>query len=541
MRKPPAQQSFEIGDPTKTPFVRFDGGGTVFPPNNIYAATQIILEGLKAHTASDLFQGLIKKGLVHGQYRVLPDSTWFAVLNNFVHYHARGASNQRTSLDSCVGALQIMARQPCEDAWLELRDYIVRDIDELSGWNSSFLRQSTEQQQVFQGEDGNYYYRADSDGEPVQIVGAKTTQETRLDFILSQLLVKTGFLRQFLGLFSMFAIADDFERNHAHYHALIKAYLPDSERGPIECDWTFMHFDYSRSYLWRPRSNLCDPQWLAGDIFGTLTDVLDRDFWHRSVTLSTLDHDWLDDGLKFQMDYVLDTTLKIGTDAYAYVTFEGKVMRWINGTAEAEATISIGVANLHDHRAEDDQLNRFLSLLVWVHGGRARIKEGVGGARTAYSKIHSPRLLGGLRVDPGYLQRGTKLDLTKDQKLALGLYREAQNSSSTFYEFLSYYKILELAVPNKGHTPRREWLSTVAIPKLANLPHMGRLKEILATHSDLEQYLREMKVNGIKHAIKKTVDPDNPLDQISTTKDNDLMEEIAKLAMRDRLGLDKLA
>jgi hypothetical protein len=61
MRKPPAQQSFEIGDPTKTPFVRFDGGGTVFPPNNIYAATQIILDGLKAHTASDLFQGLIKK------------------------------------------------------------------------------------------------------------------------------------------------------------------------------------------------------------------------------------------------------------------------------------------------------------------------------------------------------------------------------------------------------------------------------------------------------------------------------------------------
>ena len=84
---------------------------------------------------------------------------------------------------------------------------------------------------------------------------------------------------------------------------------------------------------------------------------------------------------------------------------------------------------------------------------------------------------------------------------------------------------------------RREWLNTVAIPKLEHLPHMGRLKEILAVHPDLEQYLRDVKVNGIKHAIKRTVDPDNPLDQISTTKDNHLMQEIAKLVIRDRLGL----
>jgi hypothetical protein len=537
MRKRPTQQPLEIGEPEKTPFVRFDAG-IVYPPNNIYESAQSVLDGLKSQSASELFNSIIKKGVVHGQYRVLPDSTWYAVLNNFLHYHARGASNQRSSIDSCVRALQIMVKRPCEDAWNELRSYIIEGIDELSGWNSSFHRQIAEEQQVFQGEDGNYYYY-DPNSQPVQIIGAKTTQETRLDFILSQLLVRTGFLHQFLGIFSVFAIADDFERNRANYHTLIKAVLPESERGPVQCDWTFMHLDYSRSYVWRPLSNLCDPGWLAGDIFGKLTDVLDRDFWHRSVTLSTLDHAWLEDGLKFQIDYVLDTTLKIGTDPYAYITFEGKVMRWINGIAEAEATISIGVANLHDHKAEDDQLNRFLSLLVWQHGGHARIKEGVGGARTAHSKVYSPRMSGGLIVDPGYLQRGTKLDLTTDQKLALGLYREAQNSSSTFYEFLSYYKILELAVPNKGNTSRREWLNTVAIPQLSQMDRLciEVLNDVLAKHSDLEHYLREIKVNGIKHSIKKTVDTDNPLHQISTAKDNYLMEEIAKLAMRDRLGL----
>jgi hypothetical protein len=478
-------------------------------------------------------RSFIKKGVIHGQYRVLPDSTWYAVLNNFLNYQTAGASNQASSLAYCIRALEIMVRRPCEDAWRELRDFLIKEIDDLSGWNSSFRRQNAEAEQVFQGEDENYYY-LNPRGEPVQILGAKTAQETRLDFILNQLVSRTGFLHQFLGLFSMFAIADDFERNRAHYHLLIKASLPESERGPIECEWTFLHFDYSRSYKWRPHSNLCDPGWLAGDILGALTGTLDRDFWHRNINLSTMDHTWLDDGLKFQMDYVLDTTLKIGTDPYAYVTFEGKVMRWTNGTPEADATVSIGVADLHDHSAEDDQLNRFLSLLVWEHGGHARIKWGVGGARTAYSKAYSPRLSAGLRVDPGYLQRGTKLVLTADQKVALGLYREAQNSSSTFYEFLSYYKILELAVPNKRGAARGQWLNTVAIPKLA---HMDRMKEILAKHADLEQYLREVKVNGIKHAIKGTVDPDSPLDQLSTTKDNRIMEEVAKLVMRDRLGL----
>jgi hypothetical protein len=47
----------------------------------------------------------------------------------------------------------------------------------------------------------------------------------------------------------------------------------------------------------------------------------------------------------------------------------------------------------------------------------------------------------------------------------------------------------------------------VAISKLV---HKKRMKEVQANHPDLEQYLREVKVNGIKHTIKGTVDPDSP-------------------------------
>jgi len=539
MRKIPPQQPFDVGTPETTPFVRFNHGMALYPPNDIYSAAQTVIEGFNTTAAPDLFKVLIKRGRIYGQFGVLPESTWYSVLNNFLNYHIGGSSNKAATLDDCVRAIQIMNCRPCEDAWLELKNYLIEKIDSLSGWNSSSQFQITEEQQVVQGEDGNYYYH-NHRGESVQIFGVKTNQETRLDFIVHQLVSHTGFLHQFLGLFSIFAITEDFERNRAHYYKLIKALLSESERGPIGCEWIFLHLDYPHSHKWRPYSNLCDPEWLAGDILGCLTDTLDMDFRHRNINASTQDQSWLDDGLKFQMDYALDTSLRIGAEPYAYIRFEGMVMRWINGTHEADATVSFGVASLQSHSTEDERLNRFLSLLVWEHGGHARIKFGGGGSRTAYSHVYSPRMAGGMRVDPGFLQREAILELTTDQKLALGVFREAQNSSSTFYEYLSYYKILELAVTNcKGvdsKAAREQWLNDVAIPKLCHDAGV-RVKEIMKGHSSLECYLREIPANGIKHAIKKTVDTDKPGNQIATAKDIFLMKEIAKLVMQDKLGL----
>jgi hypothetical protein len=408
----------DVGDPATTPFVRFDLV-TMYPSNEIYQAAGTVLRGLEERAAPELFKELIRKGPVGGQYGTLRDSTWFAVLNRFLKYHSAAAANQAKAEAHCIEALRIMVRRPHEEAWLALREFILCKIDDLSGWDASFNRRIAEERQVFRGEDGNYYYHEKS-GELIQIVGAKTTDETRMDFISNQLVFSTGFLHQFISLFSLFAIADDFDRNPNQYHRLIKAALPGSKFSPVGCDWTFLYFDHSRTYRWRPPSNLCDPDWLVGDILGTLTDTLDTDYRHRHVNLSTLDQAWLEDGCKFQMDYVLDTTLQIGTAPYAYITFEGKVMRWINGTPERDATVSVSVANLHQHAAEDDQLNRFLSLLVWEHGQSVRIKWGIGGGRTAYSKAYSPRRAGNLRVEPAYLQRTSALALDTDQRLALG-------------------------------------------------------------------------------------------------------------------------
>jgi hypothetical protein len=232
------------------------------------------------------------------------------------------------------------------------------------------------------------------------------------------------------------------------------------------------------------------------------------------------------------MDYALETNLQIGRDACAHVAFDGKIMRWINATPECDATLSISVASLKDHRVENEIVSRFLSLLAWDHDQAVRIKFAAGGGRTPYSKAFSSRGPEVFRVDPVFSKHLFTRKLNKHQRLALGIYREAMNASSTFYEFLSYYKILELALPTAS--VRRKWLGTIAVPRLS---YLGRLKEILSQHSDLELYLREQKLNGIKHAIKMTINTDSPDDQLATNKDNLLMEQIARLVMREKLDL----
>ena len=125
--------------------------------------------------------------------------------------------------------------------------------------------------------------------------------------------------------------------------------------------------------------------------------------------------------------------LRLGKDACIYIPFEGKTLRWINATPEADATVSVSMSDPKDHRAEDEMVLRFLSLLAWENSLAARIKFGVTGGRTPYSKAHSSRggTLG-IRVDPIFWPRSFDRSMNKSQRAALALYREAMNSSSTF-------------------------------------------------------------------------------------------------------------
>jgi hypothetical protein len=226
--------------------------------------------------------------------------------------------------------------------------------------------------------------------------------------------------------------------------------------------------------------------------------------------------------------------VQIGHQEEAYIEFEGTTFRWINGTAERDAVVTVPVNDLQNTEAEVEKLNRLLSAIVWDHKHPIRKLWAMGGARKAYPSVYSPRMSRGVFVDSNFLMYFPgKKQLTDDQWLALALFREAVNSGSKFYAFLCYYKILDIPFKN-NNKDRTDWINRVA-PSLTR--EKDRLADILKTTSDLEEYLRKERVNAIKHVLYKPVlNPDDPKDEYKITVDLDVIQDFARLAIEKMLN-----
>jgi hypothetical protein len=519
-----------LGDPATTPFARFNQGQLSYPTNNIYECAEIVVGNLETKELESIFAELIERGDCGGHYGVLLRSTWFAILGNFLHYKGQPDPAPAGWREFCVRGLNLMLRKPHQDAWPALRSYISENVDEISGWASSWRRSNSERQMIFRGSDGNYYRQ---DGEVlIRVIGAKTLDETRTDFITDQAVHGYGFIRQFLELFSLFSIADDFVTNPGAYPPSMKAILPDPKSQRVEHYWHFLFHQRTRSFIWRPSSNMCDQYWLASDLLARMTDTLVVDYFRKNVDSQRLDEGWINDPCRYQMDYVIDSGVQIGNQEETYIEFEGTTFRWINGTAERDAIVSVPVKDINAHDQEDEKLNRFLSLLVWDHKQPIRKLWGVGGSRRPFPTAYSPRKSGGILIDRNFLEYMPRKAITSNQWLALALFREAKNSGSQFYAFLTYYKILELAFPKPDD--RRNWINDVAPNQTGE---KERLMGILKGATDLEQYFREERLNAIKHIRKKpVVNPDDPKEQTRIMVDIYVVEDLARLAIEKLLS-----
>lgn len=526
------------GDPEKSPFVRYISGTPVYPPNIIYEAARKILEYPEGANLAQVCQGLTEKGAVGGQYAVLPESTWFAILRILFSYNVTPVTRVTDWQQRCRRALEIMQEQPHRAAWAKLKLFLKSDIDNLSGWNSSWRKSSAERDQVFRGEDGNYYYH-DEQGILIHVIGGKTFEETRLDFITDQLVQSYGVLHQFIALFALFAIADDYTSNTARYPKSMKAVLPGQDFFRISHRWHFTFFDRTRTIRWCPDSNACDPDWLVADLLGEITDTLNVDHWRERLDMTRPDDTWTEPECTYQSDYVLDSALVLGPGAEVLLDFEGKKFRWFNGTVERNAIISMGVRDSHNQDEENGKLNRLLSALVWEHKVPIRKLWGGGGGRRPYPTVYGPRQSGGIQVDPTYLQYALRKQMTPQQWLALSLFKEGINSRSKFYSFLCFWKVIELAHPNAAK--RKHWVNNVA----AATRERETALQILQNTTDLEDYLRNERRDAIAHVFQekragskkgsRPVNPDDPKHEASINHDIRLMEDFAQQAIQEML------
>lgn len=519
-----------FGEPSVTPFVPFEGGWPVYPPNDIYNCGKIVAEKVARQDVASVFDELVQRGDCGGTYTVLPHSTWFGILGAFFGYRCHTDTEPRSWLEFCLAALNLMVRRPHQSAWHDLKEFLVENIDEISDWASSWKRSIAEQQKIFKGEDGKYY-RNDEDGVLIQVIGAKTLDETRMDFITDQVQRGYGFARQFLELFALFSIADDFATIPSAYPPAMKAIL-DLQHPRVGHTWHFMYHERTRSFSWRPNSNMCDPKWLTSDVLGGMTDTLTVDYFRKRIDTRRPAEGWDSDPRRFQVEYVIDSMVRIGHEEEAYIEFEGTTFRWINGTTERHAIVIVPVEDLSHTEAEIERLNRLLSAIVWDHKHPVRKLWAIGGHRKPYPSVYGPRMSMGIFIDPDFLRYfPSNKQITDDQWLALALFREAVNSGSKFYAFLSYHKVLDLAFPKPSD--RKNWLNNVAPGQTREKQRLG---EILKSTTDLEEYLREEQLNAIKHVRRKPIlNPDDPKDEFRVALDLHLIQDLARLAIEKLL------
>ena len=515
---------------TDTPFVYFVSGTPVYPPNTLYKGLNTALAAAEQKSFQEVLKEFAKVGDVAGQWAVLPEGWWYHFLLTYMNYFRNNFSAPEEMEKSALEILKLIAGGSSPDAvWPELIAYITADIENLSGWTKSWIKELAERNNVFKGEDGNYYCH-DYDGTLIQINGAKTTPETRLDFITDQILRSYGCLRQVFNVFSAFAISYEFERDASVFPRSMKAVLVEPQFNDTSHHWQLMQYQRTRSIKWRPLSNFCDPEWLAGDLLARITDTLDRNLWQEQVEKQKDQPNSLDQGCPWQVDHVLDSGLTIGIGEQIYFSFEGRTFRWINGTPETKATISIGVRDINGHRAEDESLNRLLSLLVWEHRQPIVKEGGVGGARRPIPHIWGPRMSAGIQIDPQYLFRDAGA-YSEKRWLALALFKEGVNSRSVFYRFLNFWKIIELTVRDKD--PRWAWINAKT-PRLGL--HRERIQEIIKSNPNVAEYLDYSGRCAIAHVFRDPIiNPDDNDDYIRISQDVRVVEDLARTAIEEFL------
>jgi hypothetical protein len=180
-----------------------------------------------------------------------------------------------------------------------------------------------------------------------------------------------------------------------------------------------------------------------------------------------------------------------------------------------------------------ENISRFLSVLSWIYDSSVVIESFGGGNRLyPYMKSSNNSLTVCNALDLRYLP-----DVV-DQKsrLALALMREGRGLRHPAYSFLSFWRVLEVAVG--GSDKIKAWIST-AVGGLDNRYAKESLLEM--NNSGIVDVAHHLYVSGrcaISHAKNNPiVDPDQPEDTRRLYQERPIVEALAALAIEDFLSI----
>jgi hypothetical protein len=179
-------------------------------------------------------------------------------------------------------------------------------------------------------------------------------------------------------------------------------------------------------------------------------------------------------------------------------------------------------------------LYRALSVISWLEGDGATVVSRGGGSPLfpAY----------GARRKSNFIQQGafdlTELPVIESDvaKFALALIREGRGLNHPAYSFLSFYRVIERAIPDG--TARGVWM-TDAIQRISDheaSDALAKLRESCV--GDIGKHLYDSGRSAVAHASREPVaNPDNPKDYERLDRERPIIEALAVMAIEEIFGI----
>lgn len=214
------------------------------------------------------------------------------------------------------------------------------------------------------------------------------------------------------------------------------------------------------------------------------------------------------------------------------VTYRGTHFWIIPITKDACPAVAVRAYGASNEELRE-RISRFVSVLSWVASSGVLI-ESFGGGSHLFAYLKPSQRGGGFvcdRLDLRYLPA------ISDPKamLALALMREGRGLRHPAYSFLSFWRVLEVAI---GRKDIKTWIADAVI-RISDHGAKDALEKMKASGViDLADHLYVSGRCAIAHASNNPiVDPDKPEDARRLVQERPLIASLATLAIEERLGV----
>lgn len=208
-------------------------------------------------------------------------------------------------------------------------------------------------------------------------------------------------------------------------------------------------------------------------------------------------------------------------------------------TKEHSASVHIELKGISDVEGLT-LINRFLSALAWKCDEPAINHYGWSGSA---NPVPVPRYRIPYGYSPSEVFPNEVYEITdKKAKLAVALYREARSVDSVPFQFLSYFKILNIFWNDKTKNGKNELVEGLraSLPDLTEKDCIKRIKEIENKEGDAADYLYKSGRCAVAHAFADPiVDPDDVTDLHRLSEDLWLMRNLTAHLIEKNFGIEQ--